>query len=476
MQTSDKIYFIISGVREGFKKSHILCNNDIAEVINYIDDRRQITNNAIDNFYTIEKTTNYTLVSVFNPNTIDHVGRKAYIAITLFVKNGFEIKGDVVVVLAHLMNYYEQKQGNEITNRFTEEMFEAEYANLGVAAAQSKDGGARFKQGYILYDQVAEIASNFQTPTINGFQKVYFFSNKNINVANQLVSFEKIVEFPRAVAFSIIDLFNGNYDVFINDQPYDVRGRVSQQNLLVYANQGDVLKIVDLSIKKSHTLVITAPGNNINILDVFPKQTRSITTGPRAVGGSSTPRGTINNDSKDKKLNRVLMIMIGILVPCVIGLVIYTFKEDPPPVQTPAKPNTTVVTQPDPIDATQSTTTNATNTTVVSGNSTNTVSTQSTGTTTTTATNPRSRSRNLQVQGANGRGASGSQPPPKIIIVQPNTGGSSSGSKESNSQSKKCSICDRLNSEIKEVTGEDKTHKKNELKNHQQSANCKKNQ
>ena len=227
MQLSEKIYFIISGVREGFKKSHLLCNNDIAEVINYIDDRRQITNNAIDNFYTIEKTNNYTLVSVFNPNTIDHVGRKAYIAITLFVKNGLEIKGDIVGVLAHLMNYYEQKQTNEITNRFTEEMFEAEYANLGIGAASSQEAGARFKQGYILYDQVAEIASHFQSPTINGFQKVYFFSNRNLNVANQLVSFEKIVEFPRAVAFSIIDLFNGNYDVFINDQLYDVKGRVS---------------------------------------------------------------------------------------------------------------------------------------------------------------------------------------------------------------------------------------------------------
>jgi hypothetical protein len=438
MQTSDKIYFIISGVREGFKKSHILCNNDIAEVINYIDDRRQITNNAIDNFYTIEKTTNYTLVSVFNPNTIDHVGRKAYIAITLFVKNGFEIKGDVVGVLAHLMNYYEQKQGNEITNRFTEEMFEAEYANLGVAAAQSKDGGARFKQGYILYDQLAEIASNFQTPTINGFQKVYFFSNKNINVANQLVSFEKIVEFPRAVAFSIIDLFNGNYDVFINDQPYDVKGRVSQQNLLVYANQGDVLKIVDLSTKKSHTHVITAPGNNINIHEVFPKQTRSINTRPRAVGGSSTPRGTINNDSKDKKLNRVLMIMIGILVPCVIGLVIYTFKEDPPPVPTPAKPSTTVVTQPSPIDTTQSANTNATNTTVVSGNATNTVSTQNTRTTTTNIANPRPGPTTSPAQRTVGRGASSAQTSATSTRNQASASNSSSTSKASKTDCKEC--------------------------------------
>jgi len=440
MQLSEKIYFIISGVREGFKKSHLLCNNDIAEVINYIDDRRQITNNAIDNFYTIEKTTNYTLVSVFNPNTIDHVGRKAYIAITLFVKNGLEIKGDIVGVLVHLMNYYEQKQTNEITNRFTEEMFEAEYANLGIGAASSQEAGARFKQGYILYDQVAEIASHFQSPTINGFQKVYFFSHRNLNVANQLVSFEKIVEFPRAVAFSIIDLFNGNYDVFINDLLYDVKGRVSQQNLLVYANQGDVLKIVDLSTKKSHTLVIAAPGNNINILDLFPKQTRSINTRPTAVGGSSTPRGTINNDSKDKKLNRVLMILIGILVPCVIGLVIYTFIDPPtPPPPSPPKSAGPVVNQPEPIDTNQSANTNVTNTTVVSGNLTNTVGTQNPRTTTTTATNPRSGTRTSPAQGAVRGGASNSQPAATSTKNQANPTSSASTSK-----SNKCTECKRL--------------------------------
>jgi hypothetical protein len=445
MQLSEKIYFIISGVREGFKKSHLLCNNDIAEVINYIDDRRQITNNAIDNFYTIEKTNNYTLVSVFNPNTIDHVGRKAYIAITLFVKNGLEIKGDIVGVLAHLMNYYEQKQTNEITNRFTEEMFEAEYANLGIGAASSQEAGARFKQGYILYDQVAEIASHFQSPTINGFQKVYFFSNRNLNVANQLVSFEKIVEFPRAVAFSIIDLFNGNYDVFINDQLYDVKGRVSQQNLLVYANQGDVLKIVDLSTKKSHTRVIAAPGNNINILDLFPKQTRSITTGPRAVGGSSTPRGPINNDSKDKKLNRVLMIMIGILVPCVIGLVIYTFIDPPtPPPPSPPKPAGPVVNQPEPIDTNQSANTNVTNTTVVSGNLTNTVGTQNPRTTTTTATNPRSGTRTSTAQGAVRGGASNSQPAATSSRSQASTSNSSSTSKASKTDCKECQLLTAL--------------------------------
>ena len=210
---------------------------------------------------------------------------------------------------------------------------------------------------------------------------------------------------------------------------------------MVYANQGDVLKIVDLSTKKSHTRVIAAPGNNINILDLFPKQTRSITTGPRAVGGSSTPRGPINNDSKDKKLNRVLMIMIGILVPCVIGLVIYTFIDPATPTPPPPKPAGPVVTQPEPIDTNQSANTNVTNTTVVSGNLTNTVGTQNPRTTTTTATNPRSGTRTSPAQGAVRGGASNSQPAATCSRSQASTSNSSSTSKASKTE---CTECKRL--------------------------------
>ena len=110
MQTQQKIFFIISGIREGFKRSHLLCNNEIKEVIDYIGDIRGITNSAVESFYSIEKTNNYTLASIFNPNTIDHVDRKAYIAITLFVKNDYIIKGNLIGALHHLMNYYEQNR------------------------------------------------------------------------------------------------------------------------------------------------------------------------------------------------------------------------------------------------------------------------------------------------------------------------------------------------------------------------------
>ena len=98
----------------------------------------------------------------------------------------------MIGALHHLMNYYLQKQGKELTNTFTEEMFESEYANLQIEQVSHSVKGTRSKQGYIFYDQTSEIATHFENPSINGYQKVYFLSSKNIGVANQLINFDKI--------------------------------------------------------------------------------------------------------------------------------------------------------------------------------------------------------------------------------------------------------------------------------------------
>lgn len=327
MQTKEKIYFIISGVREGFKKSHLLTNNNISEVIDYIDDRRQISNSANDRFYSIEKTQNYNLFSIFNPNTIDQVGRKAYIAITLFVKKDYLIIGNLIDTLNGLMNYYEQKQGNEFTNRFTDEMFEVEYSSLYIQHKPTSDLGIRSKQGYFIYDHLSEIASFFDFPAINGYQKVYFLSNNNNEVVNQLIAFEKITAFPKNVNFQLTDFRTGIYEVLINNKTYSFSGMLNQNNLTIFANQGDSLTIINRNTKKTHTLTVNYPGQNINIYHYFPEDkpkpppaynpnTQNQYKG--AVGGHK------NQAPERKKFEKGLLIMIGILVPIVIGLVVYT--------------------------------------------------------------------------------------------------------------------------------------------------------
>ena len=330
MQHEQKIYFIISGVRDGFRKSHLLCNNDITEVIDYIDDRRQVANSAVESFYSIEKTKHYTLVSIFNPNTVDHVGRKAYIAITLFVRNDHVIKGNLISTLQHLMNYYEQKQGKEFTNRFTEEMFEAEYANLNIEHIVHGETGIRFKQGYIFYDQISDIASHFENPTINGYQKVYFLNSANIGVANQLMSFDKIVAFPKNVVYKVQHFGKGNYAILINNQPYSTAGKLQLNTLTLNINQGDTITIENRSIKATKTLVANASDTDINVEELFPIQNKA-GQNKSVVGDNNVGNRGNNTKTPKKKNNQTILYIVVPVVISIVGFFIYKALNPPPP-------------------------------------------------------------------------------------------------------------------------------------------------
>jgi len=332
MQTQQKIFFIISGIREGFKRSHLLCNNEIKEVIDYIGDIRGITNSAVESFYSIEKTNNYTLASIFNPNTIDHVDRKAYIAITLFVKNDYIIKGNLIGALHHLMNYYEQKQGKELTNTFTEEMFESEYANLQIEQVSNSEKGTRSKQGYIFYDQTSEIARYFENPSINGYQKVYFLSSKNIGVANQLINFDKIVAFPKGVVYKIHDFGKGNYNLLINNQSYSTVGNLHLNTLTLNINQGDTITIENRSNKTTKSLVAVSTDTDIYVEELFPAQYAS---NPIQSTGNTGTKGHSYPNSPKKKANKTVLLAAAAMIPFVIGIGIYKMVNQPPKVVKP---------------------------------------------------------------------------------------------------------------------------------------------
>jgi hypothetical protein len=342
MQTQQKIFFIISGIREGFKRSHLLCNNEIKEVIDYIGDIRGITNSAVESFYSIEKTNNYTLASIFNPNTIDHVDRKAYIAITLFVKNDYIIKGNLIGALHHLMNYYEQKQGKELTNTFTEEMFESEYANLQIEQVSNSEKGTRSKQGYIFYDQTSEIAMYFDNPSINGYQKVYFLSSKNIGVANQLINFDKIVAFPKGVVYKIHDFGKGNYNLLINNQSYSTVGNLHLNTLTLNINQGDTITIENISNKTTKSLVAVSTDTDIYVEDFFPAQYAS---NPIQSTGNTGTKGHSYPNSPKKKANKTVLLAAAAMIPFVIGIGIYKMVNQPPTIIKPT-PVPAVVVQP----------------------------------------------------------------------------------------------------------------------------------
>jgi len=324
MQNNDKIYFIISGIRDGFKKSHLLCNNNITEVIDYIDDRRQISNSAIDRFYTIEKTPNYTLATVFNPNTKDQVGRKAYVAISLFVKKDCIIKGGLLETLNHLMSYYESKQRNEAVNMFTEQMFEAEYENLSVEKANIKQIVNGKRQGYFIYEALNAINEHFDYPEINSYKIVYFLSANNTAVINELISYEEVKSFPQSILFQISDFNTIKYDLLINNESYATAGMLSVGNhLKVVAHQGDKITIVKKQNNLSKNINISFNGETIGIYSYFPEEKMQQVSGGISipVGGGSI-NGPKQVDARKKKVDKILKIAILLLLVAIVVIVL----------------------------------------------------------------------------------------------------------------------------------------------------------
>ena len=333
MQNNDKIYFIISGIRDGFKKSHLLCNNNIAEVIDYIDDRRQISNSAIDRFYTIEKTQNYTLATVFNPNTKDQVGRKAYVSISLFVKKDCIIKGGLLETLNHLMSYYESKQRNEAVNMFTEQMFEAEYENLSVEKANIKQIVNGKRQGYFIYEALNAINEHFDNPEINSYKIVYFLSANNTAVINELISYEEVKSFPQSILFQISDYNTIKYDLLINNESYATAGMLNVGNLKVVAHQGDKITIVKKQNNLSKNINIPFNGETIGVYSYFPEDKMQQGTGGISipVGGGSI-NGPKQVDARKKKVDKILKIAIlSLLVIITVILYINSDIVDFPP-------------------------------------------------------------------------------------------------------------------------------------------------
>ena len=320
MTTNNKIYFVISGVTDGFKKSHILTNNNIGEVLDYLDDRRQICNPAIENFYTIEKTQNYILATIFNPNSEDHVGRKAYISITLFVSKEFFIIGDLISTLDNLMIYYLNKQTSQLSIRFTQEMFEENYINLTTQKNNNPYYFLDKKKGYFLYNDILSIYEIFKNHTINGYQKVFFLNKSNVNVIDQLPNHDKIIEFQNSYTFTIKNYDETKYEIRLNNNTY-IPIFVSN-SALINVKTGDLLQIKDLFKNIQKQYQISFSDQSVNVNDIFPTQ--------KIVHTPFTKQNSHNSskpqpENKDRLVNILLLVSSFVLIT---GMSIFYLKDE----------------------------------------------------------------------------------------------------------------------------------------------------
>ena len=133
-------------------------------------------------FYVIEVASNYTFVSIINPETKETgtaSDRGAYIVISFFLKNGNVFKGEVVNTLDKLMDYYLKQQSDSGQINFTDTMFEEQYSNLSSGNSYGNSFKSETSIGYKIYGSKGEIESNFNNLNIEGYKRVFFFDKSN---------------------------------------------------------------------------------------------------------------------------------------------------------------------------------------------------------------------------------------------------------------------------------------------------------
>ena len=122
--------YVVWGVRSGFKNNWLVSNVDNSVLSALTDEMRIYCHGTVTEFFSIEKVGGYTVLTIYNPNTSDHVGRRAYIAISIVLSKSYGLSGNIVRCLQEMMSTYSSKQGKALVNKISISDFEPILAKI----------------------------------------------------------------------------------------------------------------------------------------------------------------------------------------------------------------------------------------------------------------------------------------------------------------------------------------------------------
>jgi len=300
----NKIGFVVWGIRNGFKNNWLSSNVDAAIYQSFTDDMRQICNSTVDKFYSIEKIENNTVLSVFNPNTKDHVQRKAYIALSIVIPNGYEILGDVIGCLSSMLQTYEVKQGNAMVNMVNVDDVKVHLAQLEIKPEANMFNSAGNGIGVFYYNSHNEIQIHFGNPSIFGFKKVFFISGQNVAI-ERMPNIQSVQSFAKPLFLTVSDFEPNRHSVTINNQPITMT-RMS-------VKQGDNIRITESKTGQSKSFQISNRDEYISLKELFPPIMQY-------------PELTSGNGNKNKIIGLVSLALL------LIGGIVYFFRPPETPV------------------------------------------------------------------------------------------------------------------------------------------------
>lgn len=208
------IGFVIWGLRYNDFSSDLLSSGLVRDVKSVLGDQlRQVCATQLRPFLYVERSADHVLVTIFKPDALDHVGRRAYIGITVFVPTGYQLKsrkGSVPEAMRQLLAYYEEKQGRVVErNMFTASMFQAQVDDLLYAERHSNQRTHGSKRGYAVYTQHLE-ETWFEEMPLGDFKRVFFFREQPDLQAAGLGVYEPFDPTPKKEVIRPIEPRPGN--------------------------------------------------------------------------------------------------------------------------------------------------------------------------------------------------------------------------------------------------------------------------
>jgi LysM repeat protein len=294
---NNNLGIIVWGIRNGFKNNWLSYNVSPQVQQNFTDDMRQICNGTVDKFFSIERLASHSVLSIFNPNMKDHVGRRAYIAISIVVPNGFSFRGNPIAALQNMMKDYESKQANAMVNIIEVEELVKQLETL---SPFQKNAGSTIpsKIGFFTctdFEQDALI--HFQETSIYGFRKVFFLKGENLAL-NQVAGIVPAYSFERPLQLTLDGFDPNRYTVRINSTQ-----TLAAKNTV---KKGDVIHITDKKKNQTKQRLVSNDDVYILIPSLFPND-------KQPVGGTSRPTKF-----------PIVPVFISVMVVCV-GLAAYWF-------------------------------------------------------------------------------------------------------------------------------------------------------
>ena len=312
------IGFVVWGVRNGFEVM-LASNLTEAEILKsdvVSDNMRQVCNTTSESFFSIHRNQRFGVVTIYHCDAKDMVGRKAYVAISLYIPSTYQFVGDVYAVLNQLKSFYIQKQGDSYVNMFTAEMFTEQYRSLD---CQQNNGFIipGTKKGYYKFTSLNEIRERFQLLDISGYQAAFFIPSNVTGPETQLSGYQAISEFKQTITVTIEGFDSSSHKILFKDQPIET----SQNRFSLEVKPGEELVISEIVGNRRQSFSKYMPNQVINLATLFPK---AVATGYNYQSSDaydmSSRGGSYGSPKKSTKWRNILAWSLILVIFSTLGI------------------------------------------------------------------------------------------------------------------------------------------------------------